>query len=117
MKTEQDNNSSNEIVKDSTEVSQESKIEETIEVKTETEERVDLSQPRAETYEEREARLDAEERIVKRNCIIFGVLPLFIGFWVFCYYFFQYLEEHKISSSILNSSFYCKNQINNFDIS
>jgi hypothetical protein len=117
MKTEQDNNASNEIVKDSMEFGQESKIEETVAAKSETEEQVDPSQPRAETYEEREARLDAEERIVKRNCIIFGVLPLFIGFWVFCYYFFQYLEEHKISSSIPSSSFYCENQINHFDIS
>ena len=74
------------------------------------------AEPRAETYEEREARLDAEEKIVKRNCIIFGVLPLFIGFWIFCYYFFQYLEAHKISS-VMPTSIHCERNISDFESS
>ena len=116
MKTEKDNNVNNEIVKDSIEVKQEADTGEKLEAKPEAEYQKDKSELREETYEEREARLDAEEKIVKRNCIIFGVLPLFIGFWVFCYYFFQYLEEHKISLDNHGSSFYCENQTNNLDI-
>jgi len=52
-----------------------------------------------ETYEERERRLDIEEMRMKRNAIVFVVLPLFIGFMVFCYFFFQSLEKHKIAST------------------
>jgi hypothetical protein len=116
MNKEKDNNVSNEIAQDPMEVTQEASAVEKLGASTESAAQENKSAIKEETYEEREARLDAEEKIVKRNCIIFGVLPLFIGFWVFCYYFFQYLEEHKISLNNPASPFYCENQIDNSDI-
>ena len=91
----------NDDIKDSTETKLESNLAERPEEDSESGE---------ETEDEREARLDAEEKIVRRNCVIFGVLPLFIGFWVFCYFFFQYLEEHKVSSIPATSS-HCEHRI------